>query len=52
LVEAAQLAQRMNREALGKFNWGASFLDANAIDLLNRAPADLDAALSRIGSAK
>lgn len=47
LVEALHLAQRMNREALPKFNWGASALDANAIDLLNRAPMAVNAALTR-----
>lgn len=31
--------KRLFTEALPKFNWGASALDANAIDLLNRAPA-------------
>lgn len=46
LREALKLAQRMCREALPKFNWGASSLDANAIDLLNRAPIAIDAALS------
>lgn len=48
LIAAAQLTQRMCREALPKFNWGASALDANAIDLLNRAPGALDAALAKV----
>jgi hypothetical protein len=48
LIEALKLAQRMNREALPKFNWSASALDANAIDLLNRTPGAIDAALARV----
>ena len=43
---ALQLVQRMNKEALPKFDWAASFLDANAIDLLNRAQMAVDAALT------
>jgi len=35
---ALELAHRAFQEALPKFDWGASALDANAIDLLNRAP--------------
>jgi len=50
-VAALLLAQRMCREALPKFNWGASFLDANAIQLLNEAPAAIDAALARQAAA-
>ena len=48
---ALLLAQRMCREALPKFNWGASFLDANAIQLLNEAPAAIDAAIARQAAA-
>lgn len=33
--------QRLFNEALPKFNWGASFLDANAINLLNEVPAEV-----------
>jgi hypothetical protein len=46
-VSALQLARRLFDEALPKFNWGASSLDANAIDLLNRAPAAIIAALEK-----
>lgn len=41
-VSALQLADRLCKEALPKFNWAASALDANAIDLLNRAPAAIE----------
>lgn len=40
-IEALRLCQRLFDEALPKFNWGASALDANAIDLLNRVPAEV-----------
>lgn len=33
-----RLCKRLFDEALPKFNWGASCLDANAITLLNEAP--------------
>lgn len=45
LRAALLLAQRLCNEALPKFNWGASALDANAIDLLNRVPAAIASAL-------
>lgn len=35
---ALKAAKRLFDEALPKFNWGASFLDANAIQLLNSVP--------------
>lgn len=38
LVEALRQADRLFTEALPKFNWAASFLDANAIQLLNETP--------------
>ena len=43
--DALQAAQRLFEEALPKFNWGASFLDANAIQLLNEVPAKVNAAI-------
>ena len=43
--DALQAAQRLFKEALPKFNWGASFLDANAIQLLNEVPAKVNAAI-------
>ena len=45
--EALKLALRLCEEALPKFNWGASFLDANAIQLLNTVPAAIKAALEQ-----
>ena len=36
---------RLFEEALPKFNWGASALDANAIQLLNEVPGEVRAAL-------
>ncbi len=48
LVNASQTMQRMCKVALPKFNWGASFLDANAIKLLNEAPLLLSKALQEI----
>jgi hypothetical protein len=41
LVAADQVCKR----ALPRFNWGASFLDATAIDLLNRVPIEIQSAL-------
>jgi len=37
--------QKLFRDALPKFNWGASALDANAIRLLNEVPGIVAAAL-------
>lgn len=45
--EALKLALRLCEEALPKFNWGASFLDANAIQLLNTVPAAIKEALAQ-----
>lgn len=45
LRAAAVQAKRLFDEALPKFNWGASFLDANAIALLNEVPAQVAAAI-------
>lgn len=47
LLKALEFAQRLIKEALPKFNWGASFLDANAIALLNEAPAAVNAAIAK-----
>ncbi|WYA78875.1 hypothetical protein [Pseudomonas phage Jack] len=38
-------AARLFEEALPKFNWGASALDANAIQLLNEVPGEVRATL-------
>jgi hypothetical protein len=45
LQAAAEQAMRLFNYALPKFNWGASALDAESIQLLNEVPAKLDAAL-------
>ncbi len=45
LLAALKQAERMIDEALPKFNWGDSFLDADAITLLNEAPIAVKAAI-------
>lgn len=47
MLEALKAARKLFDEALPKFNWGASFLDANAISLLNSVPAKVQAAITR-----
>lgn len=42
---ALERTQKLFDEALPKFNWAASFLDANAIRLLNEVPGEVRAAL-------
>lgn len=42
LVKALRRAQRVFDEALPKFNWGASALDGNAIELLNDERAEFE----------
>lgn len=44
--KALERCLRLFDEALPKFNWGASFLDANAIALLNEVPGEVRAALT------
>lgn len=44
-LEALKAAQRLHKEALPKFNWGASALDGNAITLLNEVPGQVSAAI-------
>lgn len=41
-------ADRLCKEALPKFNWGASALDANAIEILNETPALIADALASL----
>ncbi len=41
------MAAKMENEALPKFNWGASALDANAIRLLNEVPAKVRTAIAK-----
>lgn len=47
MLEALMLMKRVIDEALPKFNWGASALDAHAITLLNQAPMVIDAAIAK-----
>lgn len=47
LLDALLAAKKMIDEALPKFNWGASFLDANAITLLNETPIKINAAIAK-----
>ncbi|APL99351.1 nucleotide pyrophosphohydrolase [Bordetella phage FP1] len=49
LVQALQRAKRLFDEALPKFDWGRSALDANAIQLLNEVPGEVEAALKEAG---
>lgn len=46
MLTALRAAQKLFDEALPKFNWGASFLDANAITLLNTVPNQVRAAIA------
>ena len=48
LISALELAKAMCDKALPKFNWGASFLDGEAIHLLNIVPARIQAALKSV----
>lgn len=41
--------QRLFDEALPKFDWGKSPLDANAICLLNEVPGEVRAMIERLG---
>lgn len=45
LTEGLESCDRLFNEALPKFNWGASALDANAISLLNEVPLKVRALL-------
>ena len=46
LLDALKRAQRLFEEALPKFDWGKSALDANAIRLLNEVPGEIRAAIA------
>lgn len=46
--EGLEAAQKLIEEALPKFDWGSSFLDANAIQLLNETPAKVARALEAL----
>jgi hypothetical protein len=45
VIELLTQVQRMNKEALTKFDWGKSYLDQNAIMLLNNVPIAVDTML-------
>ena len=47
LREALKAADKLCNEALPKFNWGKSALDANAIRLLNEVPGMIRNALNK-----
>lgn len=47
LLEALISAQKLINEALPKFDWGKSPLDANAIGLLNSVPGIINAAIAK-----
>ena len=47
LTRALEASVRLFDEALPKFNWGASALDANAICLLNNVPRNVKEVLDR-----
>ena len=45
-VEALEQSEQLHTEALPKFDWGKSALDANAITLLNGTPTKVRHALA------
>lgn len=52
LVEALIQSQKLFEKALPKFNWGASFLNAEAIKLLNDVPIEVAKALALVQGSK
>jgi len=52
ILETLEQVNRLYEEALPKFNWGASALDANAIDLLNTTGIRVTRLLSKLKSAE
>jgi hypothetical protein len=47
-LSTLEQCQRLFKEALPKFNWAESALDANAIQLLNAVPNQTAATIARI----
>lgn len=45
-------AEQLFKEALPKFDWGKSALDANAIALLNEVPGEVHAAIAKATGAQ
>lgn len=52
LVAFVRLAKRLHDEALPKFDWGRSALDANAISLLNESGLQVDRLVARMNNAE
>lgn len=48
VIETLRDCQKLFKETLPKFNWANSFLDANAIRLLNEVPIKVDKLLQDI----
>jgi hypothetical protein len=48
IMDTLWLCKKLVDEALPKFNWGASALDAEAIQILNEAPKVLNTTLDRL----
>ncbi len=49
MLDTLEQVERLIKEALPKFNWGASALDANAIKLLNEVPLQVRDAIAAAG---
>lgn len=47
MLDALKAAEKLFNEAHPKFNWGASCLDANAIQLLNTVPQQVRDAINQ-----
>lgn len=47
MYRALGFAKRLNDEALPKFNWADSMLDAHALDLLNVTPGIIERAMMK-----
>jgi hypothetical protein len=47
MLEALRSVEQMIDESFSKFNWGASFLNANAIRLLNEVPIKVAKTIAR-----
>jgi hypothetical protein len=50
MLQALKQCKRLIDEALPKFNWGASALDANAIQLLNETPGIVNTIIAKVES--
>lgn len=52
LYEALKEAEKLIDVALSKFNWGASFLDAEAISILNETPIKIRHIIQKFENSK